>query len=86
VQGVPVDPTSGSITLQLRGVDADADRLAAQTELEPGSDAALLAEGWATLTPLHGVREDLSDQGRSALADALATYDPSGRAAAGTAT
>jgi 5'-nucleotidase len=86
VQGVPVDPTSGSITLQLRGADADADRLAAQTELEPGSDAALLADGWATLTPLHGVREDVSDQGRSALAEALATYDATGRAAAGTAT
>ena len=45
-----------------------------QAELEPHSDAALLAEGWATLTPLVGVHEDQSDQGDQALAAALATF------------
>jgi 5'-nucleotidase len=85
VQGVPVDPTSGSISLVLRGADAEADLLVERTELEPGSDAALLAEGWATLTPLHGVREDRSGQGGSDLAAALATYGVAGRTP-GTAT
>ncbi len=42
-----------------------ADATAEQAELEPGSDAALIAEGWATLTPLTGVREDLSEGGGS---------------------
>ena len=58
-----------------------ADRLAEQAELEPESDAALLAEGWATVTPLTGVREDLSEGGADALAAALATHraPPGGR-------
>ena len=63
VAGDPVDPTSGAITLTLRGMGVGADRLAEQAELEPDSDAALLAEGWATVTPLIGVREDVSDGG-----------------------
>ncbi len=50
-----------------------ADRLAEQAELEPESDAALLAEGWATVTPLTGVREDLSEGAAAALEAALAT-------------
>jgi hypothetical protein len=74
VAGVPVDITSGLITLTLRGMGVAADRLAEQSELEAGTDAALLADGWATLTPLTGVTEDRSDQGREALAAALATY------------
>jgi 5'-nucleotidase len=86
VQGVPIDPTSGTISLVLRGTDAEADRLVERAELEPGSDAALLAQGWATLTPLHGVREDRSDQGGSAVSEALATYGRTGRDSAGTTT
>jgi 5'-nucleotidase len=73
VAGVPIDPTSGSISLVLRGVDTEAEGDAGP---EPGSDAALLAEGWATLTPLAGVREDRSEQGDAALAAALGTYRP----------
>jgi 5'-nucleotidase len=86
VPGVPVDPTSGSISLVLRGTDAEADRREAQAELEPGSDAALLAEGWATLTPLHGVGEDRSEQGRSAVSAALATQGTAGQDSARAAT
>jgi 5'-nucleotidase len=74
VAGPPIDRTSGVITLALRGMGVAADRAAEQADLEPGSDAALLAEGWATLTPLVGVREDRSASGGRALSDALATY------------
>jgi 5'-nucleotidase len=76
VTGVPLDPTSRAITLTLRGRGTPADHAAEQAELEPESDAALLADGWATLTPLTGVREDVSLAGRSALDGALATYLP----------
>ena len=76
VAGNPIDTTSGAITLTLRGMGVAADRLAERAELEPESDAALVAEGWATLTPLVGVREDSSDTGRQSLAAALATYPP----------
>ena len=62
--GTPIDRTAGAITLTLRGMGAAADRLAEQAELEPDSDAALIADGWATLTPLLGVREDVSGAGR----------------------
>jgi 5'-nucleotidase len=71
-----IDTTSGLITLTLRGMGVSADRLAEQAELEPDSDAALLNEGWATLTPLAGVREDRSTGGAAARDRALATYDP----------
>jgi 5'-nucleotidase len=74
VEGTPIDTTAGAITLTLRGMGRAADRAAEQAELEPHSDAALLAEGWATLTPLVGVHEDQSDQGDEALAAALATF------------
>jgi 5'-nucleotidase len=74
VSGTPIDPTSGSIVLALRGMGVASDRIAERAELEPGSDAALLAEGWATLTPLLGVREDVSAQGRTAVALALASH------------
>jgi 5'-nucleotidase len=72
--GPALDPTSRSIVLALRGMGVASDRIAERAEMEPGSDAALIAEGWATLTPLHGVREDVSEQGRSLLDAALATY------------
>jgi 5'-nucleotidase len=76
VPGTPIDSTAGAITLTLRGMGAAADRRAERSELEPDSDAALLDEGWATLTPLLGVREDHSDRGDQALAAALATFAP----------
>jgi 5'-nucleotidase len=72
VAGDPVDRTAGVITLTLRGMGVGTDRIAEQAELEPESDAALLAQGWATVTPLSGVREDLSDGGGAALVAALA--------------
>jgi 5'-nucleotidase len=78
VAGTPIDATSGTITLALRGMGADSDRAAEQAELDPESDAALIAEGWATLTPLVGVSEDVSTLGQEALAAALATYLPLG--------
>jgi len=78
VSGAPVDPTSRAITLTLRGMGVASDRLAERAELEPDSDAALIADGWATLTPLLGVREDVSGPGRAAVAAALATYPPPG--------
>ena len=62
--GNPIDTTSGVITLALRGMGVAADRIAEQAELEPDSDAALVAEGWATVTPLSGVREDVSERRR----------------------
>jgi 5'-nucleotidase len=74
VAGNPVDATSGSITLTLRGMGAAADRKAEHAELTPESDAALVAEGWATLTPLLGVREDVSAAGGDSLSAALATF------------
>ena len=78
VAGVPIDRTSGAITLTLRGMGVGADRLAEQAELEPESDAALLAEGWATLTPLSGVSEDVSAGGGAALDAALLASAPPG--------
>jgi 5'-nucleotidase len=78
VSGMPVDPTSRAITLTLRGMGVASDRLAERAELEPDSDAALIADGWATLTPLLGVREDVSGPGRTAVAAALATYPAPG--------
>ena len=35
---------------------------------------ALVEDGWATVTPLVGVRENLTDAGAAALAAALATH------------
>jgi 5'-nucleotidase len=75
VAGMPIDTTTGAITLTLRG-GAAADRAAEMAELDPESDAALIAEGWATVTPLLGVREDRSDRGCEALAAALASSAP----------
>ncbi|HEV3281198.1 MAG TPA: 5'/3'-nucleotidase SurE [Acidimicrobiales bacterium] len=78
VAGPPIDPTTGAITLTLRGKGAGAERVAELAELDPESDAALIAAGWATVTPLVGVREDRSDGGCAALAAALASYAPVG--------
>jgi len=74
VEGTPVDTTSGTIVLTLRGTAEGDARQAEQAELVEGTDAALLADGWASLTPLVGVAEDRSDAGRRALAEALSAY------------
>ena len=74
VAGAPIDRTSGSITLTLRGAGVGDDQLAERAELEEGTDAALVAEGWASLTPITGVREDGSKEGFGALTEALASY------------
>ncbi|MGB7052566.1 MAG: 5'/3'-nucleotidase SurE [Acidimicrobiales bacterium] len=67
VAGPPVDRTAGVVRLNLRGSGAAAEL----AELEPGTDAALVADGWASLTPIHGVREDVSDLGAATLSAAL---------------
>ncbi len=72
VDGPAVDRTGGAIVLALRGADA-ADQGTERAELEPGSDAALVEDGWASITALVGVRENVSDAGVTALASALAT-------------
>ncbi len=79
VAGNPVDSTTGSIVLTLRGAGVGEDRLAEQAELAEGTDAALVAEGWASLTAITGVREDRSDEGWDAMTEALAGF---GQAAA----
>ncbi|MHB1517432.1 MAG: 5'/3'-nucleotidase SurE [Acidimicrobiales bacterium] len=71
VPGPALDRTSGAVTLALRGSGSPEDRLSERAELDEHSDAALLADGWATVTPVTGVREDVSDSGRQALAAAL---------------
>ncbi len=73
VEGPAVDRTGGAIVLSMRGMSEDADRLKERAELEPESDAALVEEGWASLTPLVGVREDVTGGGVAALTAALAT-------------
>ena len=89
VAGAPLDFTSPSIVLTLRGMGVGSDRIAEQAELEPESDAALLAAGWATLTPLSGVREDVSEGAATALEAGLAAAADAaaapGRAAPGRA-
>jgi 5'/3'-nucleotidase len=74
VDGSAVDRTGGAIVLSMRGMGGDADRRSERAELEPESDAALVEDGWASVTPLVGVRENLTDGGTSALAAALATH------------
>ncbi len=76
VPGTPIDVTTGAVKLTLRGAGTPADRAAELAELDPESDAALIAGGWATVTPLLGVREDRSDRGEAALVAALAAYIP----------
>ncbi len=72
VAGHPVDRTAGTVTLNLRGTGAAAEI----AELEPGTDAAVVADGWASLTLLHGVEEDVSEQGAAALDAALSALAP----------
>jgi 5'-nucleotidase len=79
VAGPPIDRTGGSVTLTLRG--AGADPAAERAELEPGSDTALLADGWATLTPLWGVRADTTATGQDALDRAFGSLVTEGRIA-----
>ncbi len=67
VAGPPIDRTGGVVTLNLRGSGSAAEL----AELEPGTDAALVRDGWAALTAVHGVREDRSAAGRVALDAAL---------------
>jgi 5'-nucleotidase len=72
VEGQPIDRTSGAITLTIRdmgGMEGGRDE---RVEAEPTSDAAALHEGWASLTPIVGVREDFSEAGQAALKTALA--------------
>jgi 5'-nucleotidase len=73
VAGPPLDRTTGSITLTLRG-GSGSDRVAERAELEPGSDAAIVADGWGSVTPLLGVHEDTSPAGEGALGSALDAY------------
>jgi len=74
VDGPAVDRTGGAIVLTMRGMSEDADRAKERAELEPESDAALVEDGWATVTPLVGVREGVSDGHAAALAAALDTH------------
>ncbi len=69
-----VDRTGGAIVLTIRGMGSDTDRVTERAELEPDSDAALVEGGWASLTPLFGVRENVTGGGAAALAAALATH------------
>ena len=72
--GSTTDRTGGAIVLTMRGVGGDADPARERAELEPDSDAALVEDGWASVTPLLGVREHLGDAGTAALTAALATH------------
>ena len=74
VGGDAVDRSGGAIVLTMRGMGGDADRASERAELEPDSDAALVEGGWASLTPLFGVRENVTEGGTAALAAALATH------------
>ena len=74
MDGPAGDRTGGAIVLALRGAsDEDADRVEERAELESDSDAALVESGWASVTALVGVRDDVSDGGTAALAAALTT-------------
>jgi len=74
VDGPAVDRTGGAIVLALRGAGDDQDRLKERAELEPESDAALVEQGWASVTALVGVRENVSDAGVAALDAAVASH------------
>jgi 5'-nucleotidase len=75
VDGTAIDRTGGAIVLALQGAsNEDADRLKERAELEPDSDAALVESGWASVTALVGVRENVSSGGVAALAGALTTH------------
>jgi 5'-nucleotidase len=65
----------GAITLTLRG-GRGSDQGEEAAEIDPDSDAGLVAAGWASLTPILGVREDASPEGTEVLAKALAAGQP----------
>ncbi len=52
---LPAPGMAGAVRLALRDASTEP---GATDGLDPDSDAALLAAGWATITPLAGVRED----------------------------
>jgi 5'-nucleotidase len=74
VAGPAFDRTGGAIVLAIRGMSEGADRAKERAELEPDSDAALVEDGWASITPLLGVRENVSDAGAEVLVAALASH------------
>jgi 5'-nucleotidase len=74
VDGAAIDRTGGAIVLSMRGMSEDTDRVKERAELEPESDAALVEDGWATVTPLVGVREGTGDGHVAALTAALDTH------------
>jgi 5'-nucleotidase len=73
-----VDRTGGAVTLTLRG-GRGSDPAEERAEIDPATDAGAIAAGWASLTPLTGVREDRTESGERALADALAAASSAGR-------
>lgn len=73
-----VDRTGGAVTLTLRG-GRGSDPAEERAEIDPTTDAGAIAAGWASLTPLTGVREDRTESGERALADALAAASSAGR-------
>jgi 5'-nucleotidase len=64
----------GAVTLALRGRGQD--QAAEAAEIDADSDAGLVRDGWASLTPILGVREDQSPAGTEVLAKALAETKP----------
>jgi 5'-nucleotidase len=70
VDGV-LDRTGGAISLTLRG-GRGSDPTQERAELDPSSDAAIVESGWASVTPLLGIREDRSEAGSADLARAVA--------------
>jgi 5'-nucleotidase len=66
-----IDRTGGAITLTLRG-GRGSNRAEELSELDPASDIGVISDGWASLTPLVGVREDVSNDGADAVAKTLA--------------
>jgi len=73
-----VDRTGGAVTLTLRG-GRGSDPTEERAEIDPATDAGAIAAGWASLTPLTGVREDRTESGERALADAIAAASSAGR-------
>ncbi|MGD0881561.1 MAG: 5'/3'-nucleotidase SurE [Acidimicrobiales bacterium] len=74
VDGPALDRTGGAIVLSMRGMSENRDRVEERAELEPGSDAALVEDGWASITALVGVRENQTEGAASALAAILGTH------------
>jgi 5'-nucleotidase len=65
----------GAIALTLRG-GRGSDQGEEAAELDPDSDAGLVQDGWASLTPILGVREDGSPGGIDILTKALGESQP----------